>query len=151
MRLVDKELNFAPQPNSEREQKVPSLLLLPLTSSRQLFLCVRSKRVVGALMAESVSTARRVRSSSSLKSQSDGGSSISLTEQPVPVEAGISRLWVHKQHRRQGIATRLVEAMRLHFHFGLVLPKERLAMSQSSGDGHDFARAYWAGSYLIYV
>jgi len=60
--------------------------------------------------------------------------------------AGIHQLWVHAKFRKQGIATRLVDAARGKLVFGLTVPKELLAFSSPTEAGACFARNYVCGS-----
>ena len=53
---------------------------------------------------------------------------------------GIHQLWVHAKERNQGIATRLMDAVRASIIFGLVIPVEMLAFSSPTAAGASFAR-----------
>eukprot|EP00794_Sanderia_malayensis_P004547 gene4547-5145_t len=63
---------------------------------------------------------------------------------PVPAVCGISRIWVLKQARRKNIASRLVDAVRNYFIFGVVIAKTKLAFSDPTTDGRLFAQSYSA-------
>ena len=59
--------------------------------------------------------------------------------------AGIHQLWVHAKFRGEGIATRLVDAVREKLVFGLTVPKKLLAFSSPTEAGARFARSYVCG------
>ena len=60
----------------------------------------------------------------------------------VPALCGINRIWVHSKHRRQGIASRLVDAARDNFLYGRVLCQNEIAFSQPTEDGRSFGKHY---------
>jgi hypothetical protein len=55
---------------------------------------------------------------------------------------GIRLIWTHSQHRRQNVASRLVDAARKHYRFGAITEKSELAFSQPTRDGFDFGVRY---------
>ena len=90
---------------------------------------------------------------------------------------GIRRLWVKATHRRGGLATRLLDAVRYghrprrgdlrlneltripdvrgvgryrnHFVFGWQVVKDQIAFAQPSADGRRFADAYIGGTGIL--
>ncbi|SCW02626.1 LAFE_0F10748g1_1 [Lachancea fermentati] len=58
------------------------------------------------------------------------------------VRLGISRIWVCRKQRGLGIATRLLEAARLHSILGTELAKWQMAWSQPSESGAKLAKTY---------
>ena len=66
-----------------------------------------------------------------------------------PIHQG---LWVHQSHRREGIASRMIDGARASLVAGYMVPVDRCAFSQPTRDGQQFAEAY-VGSreYLVYV
>lgn len=66
---------------------------------------------------------------------------------------GIHRIWVHKNARRQAVATLLLDAARKHSFFGMqaMLPLSALAFSAPTSSGKLLARAYFGhDEYLVY-
>lgn len=61
---------------------------------------------------------------------------------PEPASCGVSRMWVLAKHRRQGLATRLLDVIRLNYMPDQILPREELAFSQPTPSGHSFAERY---------
>jgi N-acetyltransferase len=72
----------------------------------------------------------------------------SLERSSLPRKAmvGLHQLWVHAKFRSQKVATRLVDAVRTKFIFGLTVPKEMLAFSSPTEAGACFARNYVCGN-----
>jgi len=115
--IVEKDLGFHAATSSKNQP-------------RTAYLYVRNKRVVGFANAEVLSQAHvmetlQVRSNTTRKAM-----------------VGIHQLWVHAKERNQGIATRLMDAVRASFIFGLVIPVEMLAFSSPTAAGASFARRY---------
>ncbi|KAG8460956.1 hypothetical protein KFE25_010707 [Diacronema lutheri] len=70
----------------------------------------------------------------------------------VPAECGVRYIWVERGRRRAGIARALVEAARAHLLAGRCVPRERVAFSQPTEDGHAFARRYTGTArFAVYV
>jgi N-acetyltransferase len=70
----------------------------------------------------------------------------------TPAECGVRYVWVDPSRRRAGIARALVEVVRAHLLPGVCVPRERVAFSQPTADGHAFARRY-AGTphFAVYI
>ncbi|GLD99653.1 hypothetical protein PINS_up008379 [Pythium insidiosum] len=60
----------------------------------------------------------------------------------APAVIGVCQLWVHPDHRHKRIATRLIDAVRSKFVYGLVVPKTRVAFGQPTRNGLAFATQY---------
>lgn len=132
------------------------------TKERSLYLYVEKRRIIAALVPDEVE-ASRVYPVSSMEdiaaldtkhtsntlspSRSDSLSSTAAT-----LMLGVRLIWVHESRRRQGIAHRMVDAIRrLHF-FGQVVDITQLAFSQPTVDGLAFAQRYCkTRSILSYV
>ncbi|KAF9352487.1 N-acetyltransferase esco2 [Mortierella sp. AD094] len=81
-----------------------------------------------------------------------GGSAIFCSTVPCPAICGINRIWVSAHCRRQGIASRLLDAVRDRFIYACKLQKTDLAFSQPTGDGKALARQYLGtDKFLVYV
>ena len=70
---------------------------------------------------------------------------------PVRVTCGIRMIWVGLRHRRKGIASALLDAVRRHFLLGYTVPHCEVAFSQMTEDGLRFAEAYVSsGRFCVY-
>jgi N-acetyltransferase len=129
------------------------------------FLCVKAGKVVGCVLVEKVDGARPLLGlgeggaghGGEGAAEEDGGQGLCYSledgeERPKETLLGVRQMWVSRAHRRQGVATALIEAARARFFFGLVVPREAVAFSQLSTMGKAFARAYAsaAGTVLVY-
>nr|CAD7202526.1 unnamed protein product [Timema douglasi] len=79
-----------------------SVLTVCACLSAQVYLYIEDRQVVGCLVAEHVTEAHRLLSSTGLDT---------CSEEVYPVKCGISRIWTLINCRRRGIATRLVNCM----------------------------------------
>lgn len=74
------------------------------------------------------------------------------SEEVFPIKCGISRLWVSKEHRNQGIGTTLMDCVRKNFMYGYILNSDEIAMSSPTEMGKAFAGKYFkTPNYLIYI
>ncbi|KAL1115261.1 hypothetical protein AAG570_007292 [Ranatra chinensis] len=77
-----------------------------------VFLYIKDKRICGCAIAEVVRQAHRLLDLPPV----EGVTEVDVcSEEAYPVRCGISRLWVHPHHRRSGVATRLLDAIRITF------------------------------------
>ncbi|KAF9341681.1 N-acetyltransferase esco2 [Linnemannia elongata] len=84
--------------------------------------------------------------------QDRGGAAIFCSKVPQPAICGINRIWVSSQHRRQKIASRMLDAVRERFIYACKLETKDLAFSQPTGDGKALARQYLGTErFLVYV
>lgn len=63
----------------------------------------------------------------------------------VPVLVSIDRIWVVKQWRRKGVATKLVDFIRKDFIYSMTIPKLDVAFSSPTDQGRKFAANYCRG------
>jgi len=63
---------------------------------------------------------------------------------------GIARIWVHPDHRRARIATKLLDCVRTNFFFGIVIKRVDLAFSAPTDDGRKLFGKYTRSNH-IYV
>jgi len=97
--------------------------------TQQLYLYVSAnKKIMGCVMARTIESARR--------------KSAEGVESTETAECCVTRLWVHKSRRRQGIATVLVDAARCSLIYGQQILKEMVAYLQTSKDGEKFVVRY---------
>lgn len=74
---------------------------------------------------------------------------ISPTKQPA--EVGIARLWIHESFRRQKFATRLVDILRANLYNDRIISNDKVAFSESTNCGIEFAKFYTNRNLLIYT
>ena len=117
---MDRDLGFVPS-----EGGAPQ--------TRTAYLYIIDKRVVGMASAEIIPHAFL------------SHNALERSSKPQKAMAGIHQLWVHAKFRKQGIATRLVDAVRAKLVFGLTVPKNLLAFSSPTEAGSRFARNYVSG------
>jgi len=112
-----------------------------------LYLCEKKKKVVGCAVAESIESAYKV-----LPKSTQPTLQCIVSSQTQPAIIGISRIWVHHQFRRQGIATALLDSIRNHFVYGVSVKKDHVAVTQPSTEGLLFATGYFGtGEFLVYT
>ncbi|XJO78439.1 hypothetical protein BDV3_002879 [Batrachochytrium dendrobatidis] len=125
--IVDKELGAIPSD-------------IPKTGTGQGFVCLTPDgRVKGCVLAEPIHYAH------------ESISDTTYSDERVDAICGISRIWVSKLDRRQGIATRLLDAVRHRFILGQVLPHQLLALSQPSSAGRLLANHYFGNPFRVYL
>ncbi|CEM37641.1 unnamed protein product [Vitrella brassicaformis CCMP3155] len=90
-------------------------------------------------------------SSASASAAAAGGSGSSFpslepvqlqTSQPKDARLGVEVIWVHASHRRQRIASQLVDAAASMFVEGVKVPRSEIAFTQTTALGTLFARRY---------
>jgi hypothetical protein len=123
------------------------------------YLYIRGQKCIGACLAERIWDAYTVLAQDStqtrqLDAQSETkSSSISISTATTPALLGISRIWTSNQHRKSGIATRLLDSARSNFLYGLTVEKEKVAFSQPTESGGNLARK-WFGcedGWRVYI
>ncbi|ORZ28468.1 ESCO1/2 acetyl-transferase-domain-containing protein [Lobosporangium transversale] len=105
-----------------------------------------------SLSASSIPSTSSSSSSSSMTTSDHSGSAIFCSIVPQSAICGINRIWVSAHCRRQGIASRLLDAVRDRFIYACKLERKDLAFSQPTGDGKALARHYLeTNKFLVYV
>lgn len=129
-KVVDSELGFvADGPCGKFEAKT--------------FLFISARKVVGCAVAVQIDQGYPVLPSpgkSSTPEKQIAAWCCSTT--PQLAQCGISRIWVHSQHRRKKVATRLLDCVSLNFIYGCVIPRELVAFSDPTPDGKRLAKSY---------
>lgn len=70
---------------------------------------------------------------------------------PVSASLGVSKIWVHKDFRRNKIAHRMIEVARYYFEQDKVIPINQLAFSQPTPNGYMFAVKYFKNpNFIVY-
>jgi GNAT superfamily N-acetyltransferase len=97
---------------------------------RSAYLFIRKRRVVGLVTAEVITSGYALQKN------------FERSTHPCKAIIGIHHMWVHSKFRKQGIATRLIDAVREKMVFGLVVSPEKVAFSSPTEAGVKFARRY---------
>ncbi|KAL3868311.1 hypothetical protein ACJMK2_041132 [Sinanodonta woodiana] len=127
----------------------PSLSFRP---SYKAFLYVsEEKRIEGCCVAEPVFEGYRVISDSQGSDSQPGQRPWCCSDEPESAAVGISRIWVYSKQRQKGIATRLLDCVRLWFEYGIEIKKELMAFSDPTPDGRQLATRYTGTpAFLVY-
>ncbi len=130
MEVVDLELGF-----SESEAPGESNHL------QTLYVLVCDKRAVGAIVAVPIAKAFRV------DSEHTSDAIVHCCSDPISASLGISRLWVHRDHRGQGYAERMLDCVAEHS----ATVKSNIAFSQPTQMGRKVA-VKWFGreDFLVF-
>lgn len=73
------------------------------------------------------------------------------SERSFPVKCGVARIWVSQNFRKLGIATSLMNTLKMNFIFGNVLTNNEIAFSSPTDMGKIFAKKYFnTPNYMIY-
>lgn len=129
-----------------------------LRENEKVFLFIRDRTILGCCVAQAITCARRL---SSWAAKSDGelnaGNGSAKADENGNTDAsekcklGISRIWVSRDARRKGVASRLVDAARDNFYYGAFVSKDECAMSDPTCDGRAFGTRYFERSdFLVY-
>jgi len=137
--MVDSSLNYSCDENWK-------------PANQKTYLYIQKKKVIGCAIAEIIESAFKIylpQSTENVEVQSD---KCIISKEPHPANIGISRIWVHQQYRRQGIATALLDTVRNTFIYSVSVKKDRMAVTQPSSEGRLFATHYFGtGEFLIFT
>lgn len=117
----------------------------------KVYLYIRGNKCVGACLAERIWEAFQALDPDATSehacelSPTSQSSSLSIGSKPDPAILGISRIWTSNQHRKKGIASRLLDCARSDFLYGMKIEKANVAFSQPTESGGNLARK-WYGS-----
>lgn len=109
---------------------------LYLSCDRQVIGCVTVERIEKAYSFDSIANT----TSSPPKDEDKDRSEAAVV--------GICQLWVHAAHRKQRIATRLIDVVCDKFIYGMHVSTSQLAFAQPTANGLAFAKSY--GAHLAY-
>ncbi|CAD1476447.1 unnamed protein product, partial [Heterotrigona itama] len=121
LEYVDRDLGLVNTKLSDYEEK-------------NVYLYIRNKAIIGVLVAEHITTAHRMIPE--------------LLEldccaaENSPAKCGINVVWTDLNHRRQGIATKLIDILRTQFYFGYIMSIDDIAFSVPTPSGKIFAEKY---------
>ncbi|XP_076299665.1 establishment of cohesion [Lasioglossum baleicum] len=118
---VDRDLGLADTNLSDYEQK-------------KVYLYIRNKTIMGVLVAEQITTAHRMIPE---LMELD-----CCTAESTPAKCGINVLWTEINHRKQGIASKLVDILRSQFYYGYIMSLDDIAFSIPTQSGKIFAEKY---------
>ena len=112
------------------------------------FIYLVSDKCVGFCLAEKIVAAYQVvdpQADHQITKVSSTARSSSITASTTADAAllGISRIWVSKSHRGQGIALELLDCARNNFFYGMEVPKDLVAFSQPTDSGGQLARRWF--------
>jgi N-acetyltransferase len=126
-----------------------------LCNRYKTFLFIRKNKILGVCLVERIFEAYPVLPI--VKTQSDTSTAVSdaaitTSEQAQPAQMGISRIWVSKCARGQGIANELLRFAAKTFIYRVNIPKERIAFSQPTESGAKLARKFFGtdSGWLVY-
>ncbi|KAJ2697248.1 hypothetical protein FB645_005963 [Coemansia sp. IMI 203386] len=115
---------------------------------RKLFLHISSSannKVEGCILAEKIAAAHRL-------VVEDAGQPVARSDLELPAICGISRIWVSPDARRTGVASKLIDAVRMHFIYGCSVPLDAIAFTQPTADGLAFGRrVFGRKDFLVYA
>jgi GNAT superfamily N-acetyltransferase len=152
--IVDAELGFASTTKAKNEATQPLNRRHGVKDTwYTTYLYIAHKRVIGMVTTEIIRKAYPAlleeRTGIDLNGkeapdqpQSQLRSIFEHSEIPVKATLGIYRLWVHAKHRKQGIATQLIDTARRSAVFGHVVPHNHVAFSSPTVGGVYFAIRY---------
>ncbi|KAJ2036287.1 hypothetical protein IW146_005107 [Coemansia sp. RSA 922] len=118
---------------------------------RKIFLYVSPRsQVLGCILAEMISSARRVVSSGD--SSMPSTAAIECAGDPCQAVCGISRVWVAPSARRCGVATQMIAAVCKRFVYGCAIDPALVAFTQPTLDGRALAEhVFGRKDFLAYV
>jgi N-acetyltransferase len=103
---------------------------------------------VGILLAERVGSAQPyVGTEGGLMEGDRGAEGASTSGEEMEVYMAVDRIWVHRDWRLKGIARHLVDVAREKFIGGMVVERDRVAVSHPTTAGRAFAGKYFEGVF----
>ncbi|XP_001600797.1 N-acetyltransferase eso1 [Nasonia vitripennis] len=107
------------------------------------YLYVRNKSIIGLLISKRIHRAfKMIPEMSELNCCSSESS---------PAKCGINVIWTAEHHRRQGVATKLVDTLRANYFYGHIMSIDDIAFSIPTPSGKAFAEKYTkTSSFKVY-
>ncbi|XP_030758605.1 N-acetyltransferase ESCO2 [Sitophilus oryzae] len=113
-------------------------------SNSQVYLYIKNRTIAGCAVAA-------VPQEPGHKMLSTLNNVTMCSEETYPIKCGISHIWVSINHRKQGIATALLNSVKRNFIYGRILNDEDIALTSPTEDGCAFAAKYFkTPNFLIY-
>ncbi|XP_050546495.1 N-acetyltransferase eco [Daktulosphaira vitifoliae] len=117
--------------------------VLPVT--KKVYLYIRSKQVIGCLVAEIISQAYR-----NLETGTED--MVIVSEESYPAKVGVNRIWTKWDCRQKGIATKLLDCFRKNYTYGHILSTDEIAFTVPTRAGKQFIKKYTNRSdYFVYT
>jgi hypothetical protein len=154
LKVVNTELGAVPIPDEELWTRGTSG-----EDRYKIYLYVRAQKCIGVCLAERIFKAYTVLPQEGASAQvcqplsGTKSSSISISMETSVALLGISRIWTSNSHRKQGIATRLLDCARSNFIWGFTVEKKQVAFSQPTESGGNLARRWFEreDGWLVYI
>ncbi|KAG5897768.1 hypothetical protein JTB14_019987 [Gonioctena quinquepunctata] len=110
----------------------------------QVFLYIKKKSIVGCLVAIAKEEGHQMLCTRENEPEL-------CSESKYPIKCGIPRIWVAHNHRKHGIGTAMMNALKHNFILGYALKNSDVAFSSPTEMGQKFASSYCkTPNYLIY-
>jgi N-acetyltransferase len=165
LKIVNTELAAVPIEEEELWSQTSRSEKSETVDRFKTYLYIRGQKCIGLCLAERIWEAYRVLSQDTSAVKDDAAapvqcvlddsesSSISISAEASAVMLGISRIWTSNQHRKQGIATKLLDCARNSFLYGLTVDKGKVAFSQPTESGGKLARKWFGcqAGWHVYV
>ncbi|KAJ8710684.1 hypothetical protein PYW08_009199 [Mythimna loreyi] len=135
-RKVEQLLDRIVHPHLGYGNQLPKDLIHTYTG----YIYIEKKQIVGCLIVEP-----KVKAYKLIPGDPD-----CCSVEDYPVKCGVSRIWTHINHRRAGIAARLLDCARASFLYGAALRASDIAFSAPTAAGKAFATKY-CGTPNFYV
>lgn len=103
-----------------------------------LYIAGSEKKVAGVAVGEADVLAHRLDPAQPSVVVAQGG----LEAKKQVAEAGVKLIWSHWNHRRRGVATALLDAVRRNLCYGYTVPKAKCAFSTPTTSGRALATRY---------
>lgn len=128
--VVDRDLGLADMELTDYQDKT-------------IYLYIRDKNVLGVLIAESIKEAHQM-----IPELADLNC---CSTESTPAKCGVNVIWTAMSHRRQHIATKLLDILRTNYFYGYVLSLDDIAFSMPTPTGRQFAAKYFGSlNFKVY-
>ena len=144
--FVDNQLGISENRQQNNSDRSPHRHIKNL-SKFYFFVSSISNRIVGFCLAEHVEKAHKI------SYLNENANTFTYDEKSAsePANCGINRIWVASNMRRHGIATRILDCVRVNFIYIYKLEPHQLAFSDPTEYGRKLAKSYCKNdSFLIY-
>ncbi|XP_043268994.1 N-acetyltransferase ESCO1 [Venturia canescens] len=101
---------------------------------KRIYFYVRDKAILGVLVAENIKVAHRM-----IPEFADLNC---CSAEDTAAKCGVNVIWTAMSHRRQHIATKLLDILRTCYFFGYIMSLEDIAFSMPTPSGKIFAEKY---------
>lgn len=148
--VMDAEMGFVAPPGSAVMCKNANLLreaagelaYISISDTGTAVACAIVQRISVGYPVASHADAAAVGDTSPGMHAPEASDSLVCSTSPHPCSMGVKQMWVHRSHRRKGHMTRLLDVIRASYTPGRMVEKEKLAFTQTTPDGKQFAINY---------